>query len=182
MDTFLQRILNALRLDLRFYSQVSCSPALNRESLFLMISAAVLPSLGLLLIIGVSETQSVFLMVGLSIFFLAIFFAQISLTYWMGKRFFHSSASYIEVQRALSYTFFWGILLNWIPCIGFLGGFWFLVANYIAARGALQIGKGAAFIVVIFSLLISYSTVFLLIASFVNVPVFFQWLLNRKYF
>jgi hypothetical protein len=181
MDTFLQRILNALRLDLRFYSQVSCNPALNRESLFLIISAAVLPSI-VLLLVDTSELQTVLFIVSLSIVLMTIFFAQVSLTYWIGKHLFQSSASYREVQRAFSYPFFWGILLNWIPCIGLLSGFWFLAANYVATRGSLQIGKGAAFIVFILSSLLSYGGAFLLIASLINVPVFFQWLLNRRFF
>lgn len=181
MDTFLHRLINALRLDLTFYTEAAHTPSLNGESFFMMIGSVFLSSF-LILAAGERKTEDLFIALGLSMVLLAVFVAQVGLICWVGRLFFHSPASYIEVQRALSYPFFLGNVLIWLPCVGLISGFWSIAAYYVAARGALQTGRGSAIGVLFLSYMFSYGLLFVMVSSLVNVPVFFQWLLNKAFF
>jgi len=154
-DTWLRRIVKAMKLDADFYARVASDTSLSREALWLVIIPSWLVT-SLLLCTGLNLGGLGGIIISLvgSTTIPASFFAQAGLIYCIGRRFFGSTATYTKVQRALGYAFttrYGQILFGFIPCYGIVGLVWMMAADSVVTKYALGVEKGSVLTIVILS-------------------------------
>jgi hypothetical protein len=183
-DTWLQRITKAMKLDADFYARVASDTSLSQEALWLIIIPSWLVT-SLLLCVGLNlgDLRGIIISLVGSIAIPASFSARAGLIYYMGRRFFGSTATYAKVQRTLGYAFttrYVRIVTFIVPGLGDIVAMgWALVSDYVATRSALGVGKGPALMIAILSSVVFYLGMLVLVILVIDVAAFYEWLFGR---
>jgi hypothetical protein len=200
MGKVIGRIVKALRLDNEFYARAASDSSLNQEALGLVVtvSAIILVS-QVLSWLGSSLSRSdlsqnamenvIAVSLAWGVATLPTFFVRAWLVYVTGLLFFRSKVTYGGVWRALGYAFTTRCvqILSAVPYMSCLSSIiimtWGLACDCVAAKNALGIGKGVAFMTVVLSSAIAWIGSLLLVALLAvlgtDVAIFYEWLFDR---
>ena len=138
-----ERMVRAARLDVTLYNEVEHDDTATTEALYVVVIAAVASGLGTLLG-SFGEGRG---LVGLASEVLTMMLNWVIwsyVTYFVGTRLFHGTATPGEMLRTLGFAMAPGVLnvLGFLPCIGGLVRLavliWMLVAGVVAVREALD--------------------------------------------
>jgi len=145
-----QRVIAAARLDATVYEEVEADTTANAQAAVVVVVAAVCTAF------GASDGHVLGSVVGS----LVAWPIWSGLTYLIGDKVFHGTATWGELLRTLGFAQAPAILnvLGLVPFVGgfvvFLTGFWVLLAGVIALRQALDITTGKALLVAVMGVIV----------------------------
>jgi hypothetical protein len=137
------------RLDAALYDEVARDEAALPEAALIVVIAAVASVLGNVLNVFESGPRHTGLITEI-VSMLVNWVVWSYLTYFVGTRFFHGTATPPELLRALGFAMSPGALsvLGFLPCLGgpirLAAAIWIVVAGVIAVRQALHLDNGNA--------------------------------------
>jgi hypothetical protein len=137
------RMRRAARLDAALYQEAARDEALLPEAVLVVVIAAVASALGNLLNVFEDGPRHLGLLSEI-VSMLVNWAVWSGLTYFVGTRFFHATATPGQLLRALGFAMSPGALnvLGFLPCLGgpirFAVLFWIVAAGVIAVREALD--------------------------------------------
>lgn len=145
-----QRVIAAARLDATVYEEVEADTTANAQAAVVVVVAAVCTAF------GTSDGH----VLGSVIGSLVAWPIWSGLTYLIGDKVFHGTATWGELLRTLGFAQAPAFLniLGLVPFVGwfvvFLTGFWVLLAGVIALRQALDITTGKALLVAVMGVIV----------------------------
>jgi hypothetical protein len=144
-----ERMQRAARLDAELYDEVARDAAALPEAALIVVIAAIASVLGNVLNFFEAGPRHTWLITEI-ISMLVNWVVWSYLTYFIGTRFFHGTATPPELLRSLGFAMSPGVLslLGFIPCLGgpvrLAAAIWVVVAGVIAVREALHIENANA--------------------------------------
>lgn len=157
MDSMINRMIRAAKLDVGLFNEVEADTSLNQEALMVVVLVAIAGGIGSF-IGGVMDRSFgaalLALIVGV-VLGVVNYYIWSYVTHLVGTRLFDGTADVGELLRALGYATAPRVLniLGFIPCLGGLitlaGAIWALVAGFIAAREALDLDNTKTFFTVV---------------------------------
>lgn len=157
MDTMLNRMIKAAKLDVVFYNEVEADTSLNQEALMVVVLVSIAGGFGAFVggLIG-GQIGSAFLALFVTVLMGVVnYYIWSYVTYFVGTNLFEGTADPGELLRVLGYASSPRLLgvLTFIPCLGGLlglaGAVWALIAGFIGVREALDLDNGKTFVTVI---------------------------------
>ncbi len=157
MNSMIDRVVRAAKLDTEFYNTVEADTSLTQEALVVVILVSLAGSVGSFVggLIGGNVGSAFIALLGSLVTGVATYYIWAYVTYFIGTQLFQATADPGELLRVLGYASGPRALsiLSFIPCVGWLlalvGGIWALIAGFIGAREALDLDTTKTLITVV---------------------------------
>lgn len=156
----IERMIRAVKLDPSVYDELEADRNATTEAFMVVTAVAFVSGLGGF-ISGIRNPGGAIAGLIAAVIFAVIGWVVWSyITYWIGTRLFHGTATPGELLRTLGFAYVPNALgfFSFIPVLGglaaFVGGIWALIAGVIAVRQALDFDTGKALITVIIGWLV----------------------------
>ena len=167
-----ERMIRAARLETSLYEEVEADTTATQQALWVVIIAAVAEGIGVAIRAGMQGRAGGVIIVGLILGIISAVIGWIVwsyVTYWIGTRLFHGTATPGEMLRTIGFAQSPRVLdiLLFIPVLGpvirLVVAIWLLVAGIIAIRQALDLTSGQAIVTAVVGW-IALLVVFLIVA------------------
>lgn len=149
----LGRVIRAIRLDVTLYQEVEVDERLTTEAAIVVILVGIIGAIGTFFAtLPVGFGRAIVAFFGAAILAVIAWVVQAYLIHFIGTSLFQGQSTAQELMRTVGYAQAPGLLgiFSFIPVLGWIlaiiGFIWILVGTVIAAREALDIDTGKAFV------------------------------------
>lgn len=157
MDTMVDRVLRAAKLDVDFFNEVEADPSLNQEALMVIVLVSAISAVGSFIsgLMGGRFGAALIALITTVLMGVVNYYIWGYITHFIGSSLFDATSDPGEVLRVLGYASGPRVLgfFSFIPCVGGLvglvGAIWALVAGFIGVREALDLDTVETLITVI---------------------------------